>query len=172
MTFPRYLDLAGLRWNFVASYCRQVSSVLQSLFKKPQHLKLVADYSTILSSYRVFPQTTKEIRWQITCHKACTTRIFFFQILLYLMATIFCLTKQSRTALRLCCCFLKVILADGLFLFLFTCTAQDNNKVGRVLSSHNFLIVFGKRRIVRYWSTGVRWCKRDVPLFSKPCQEF
>lgn len=88
------------------------------------------------------------------------------------MATIFCLTKQSRTALRLCCCFLKVILADGLFLFLFTCTAQDNNKVGRVLSSHNFLIVFGKRRIVRYWSTGVRWCKRDVPLFSKPCQEF
>lgn len=62
----------------MASYCRQVSSVLQSLFKKPQHLKLVADYSTISSSYRVFPQATREIRWQITCHKACTTRIFFF----------------------------------------------------------------------------------------------
>lgn len=41
------------------------------------------------------------------------------------------------------------------FWFLFT--AKDNNKIGFVLSSHSFLIVFGKRLIQPYWSTSVRW---------------
>ena len=46
------------------------------------------------------------------------------------------------------------LLSSTLFLFLYT--TQDNNN-DRVLSSHNFLIVFGKRCIVRYWSTSVCW---------------
>ena len=43
-----------IRWNFMASHDgTQSSSVMQSLFKKPQHLKFLGDYPTILflSSY-------------------------------------------------------------------------------------------------------------------------
>lgn len=162
MTFPRYLDLAGLRWNFVASHCRQTSSVIQSLFKKPRHLKLVADYSTILSSYRAFPALSANYERNMLANnmpQGLYNKDFFFSNIIILNGNNLLLKKKQRTALRLWCCFLKVILADGLFLFLFTCTAQDNNKIGHVFSSHNFLIVFGKRLIVRYWSASVRWCK-------------